>query len=267
MASESKKQAVLQLLRDYRAFHSPRGGAAPLDETGVVDASYGPGGITFTGSGFEPEDRRRLEESYRALNAALRLLRRDHMDLWVSLVEPYLADPADPGAPEEWRRRLAELDEKNAAIRKRNDLVRRGKRPGPIETEETALVFTRLQLERHDQAIEKLSRYLEDVDLHYVGAKIMSESEEAAHDRRNANVFAHVQRLRVAGLSERAAIAEAARNFKLSPGEVETIVEFRKDVKLASCIEEGCGGEVYQQNMCQKHYQRAYRARKKDKVS
>jgi hypothetical protein len=56
MASESKKREVLQLLRDYRAWHTPHGGAMPLDETGVADASYGPAGLIEAGQGAAGED-------------------------------------------------------------------------------------------------------------------------------------------------------------------------------------------------------------------
>lgn len=268
LSLEAKKREVLQLLRDYRAFYSAGGGAMAPEDTHMTSAAYGPAGMVFTGRDFEPPDRRLLSKSYEKLNAALRLLRRDHMELWVSLVEPYLADPADPSLVDHWRQSVACLDAENALIRKKNDAARKAaKRKGESlptpQSEKRGLVWTRLQVERHDAAIEKLAEYLRGVDLYHVPPKLMSEREEATVERQNAEIHAVYQRLRVSGLRETAAIEQTAQNFRVLPATVERIIEFRAHLKLASCMEEGCGGEVYQQNLCVKHYTREYRARKR----
>lgn len=49
ISSEAKQREVLQLLKDYRAYHSAYGGAMPLDETHAMDAAYGPAGIVNRG--------------------------------------------------------------------------------------------------------------------------------------------------------------------------------------------------------------------------
>lgn len=244
----------------------------PLEDTPVRSASYGPAGMTFAGQEFESGDRRRLAESYWKLNAALRILRRDHSELWVPLVEPYLADPADPSLVDHWRSQVERQDAENALIRRRNDAARKAakKKGEPLpaaKSKKIGLVWTRRQLERHDAAVQKLAEYLRDVDLYYVAPKLMSEQEEAAVERQNAEIHAVYQRLRVSGLRETAAIEQTAESFRVLPATVERIIEFRADLKLASCAEEDCGGEVYQQNLCLKHYHKAYRARKKEKAS
>lgn len=251
---ESKKERqVLQLLRDYRSWYTPFGGAAPLDESAnMTEASYGPAGIILAGMAFAPIDRQRLRYSFRKLNVALGLLQRDHMALWVSLVEPYLKDEADPGVVAYWRERLARLDAENQRRK-------RAKKPPKV-----ALVTMRMMLERHDKATSKLVEYLRDVDLHHVPARVMSEHEEAKTERQNAEVYAVFQRLRVSGLTQKAATEQTAENFGVSTSMVERVVEFRSDVRLATCTENGCDKVAYQQNMCQKHYQRAWRARSKN---
>lgn len=264
---ESKQRDVLRLLKDYRAFHSSGGGAMPLEDTHVSSASYGPAGLTRAGRDFEPKDRRRLAGSYRKLNAALRLLRRDHFELWVPLVEPYLSDPADPSLVDHWRGQVERLDAENARIRKRNTAARKrakrkGSQPPTLETEKTGLVWTCLQVERHDAAVERLAEYLRDVNLHAVAPKLMSEREEAAVERQNAEIHAVYQRLRVSGLGVTSAIQQTAENFRVLPATVERIIEFRSDLKLASCAEPDCGRAVFSQNLCEKHYRRQHRAKK-----
>jgi hypothetical protein len=88
MASESKKREVQQLLKDYRAWHTRHGGAMPLDETGVADASYGPAGLIEAGQGFAKKHRTRLAKTYRDLDHALKLLKSADYDLWIALHHP-----------------------------------------------------------------------------------------------------------------------------------------------------------------------------------
>jgi hypothetical protein len=241
------------LLKDYRPFKSAFGGAMPLDETGVRDASYGPAGIVLTGVQFEKRDVELLAESYDTLDRALRELMRHDFQLWASLIEPYLSDIADNSVVEDWREKLEALDKENAARRK-------AKKP-----ERVALVYPRLQLMRHEKAVEWLTDHLKGEDLHVVFPKLMSERERAAGDAANAQIYAYYQRVRVAGRTHRGAISQTAVKFEMPEDAIERVVEFRSDVKLASCAETGCKGKVFQQNMCVKHYNRDYRARKKMK--
>ncbi len=257
MASESD---ILQLLKDYRSFHAAYGGAMPLDETYVSQATYGPGGLITTGVGFEKRDIEPLRKSYRTLNAALRILRREHFQEWGALIEPYLSDVADHSVVADWRTKIADLDAENAQIRRKNEeRVKKGRPPRP---EKVRLVYTRLQLGRHDRALGRLARYLKNANLHVVNPKLMSTSEKEAGQAANAQLYAYYQQIRVSGRTHRGAVSATAWKLGISEDEVERIIEFRADVKLATCAEVECERTVFQQNLCQKHYQREWRTRK-----
>lgn len=260
MSTESKRREILQLLCDWRAFETAFGGARSLDETHISEAAYGPAGLILSGAQFEKKDVPGLKKSYEKLNAALRLLRREHFPEWVALIEPYLSDVADHSIVADWREKIATLDKENEAVRKLNK--ERAKKGRPEKPEKVRHVFIRLQLERHDRAIKLLSDYLRNVDLYAVYPKLMSTREEAAGTAANAQVYAYYQRVRVSGRTHPGAISATAWKFTISADEVERIVEFRADVKLASCAEPDCDRMVYQQNLCQRHYQREWRSRK-----
>ncbi len=263
----------------------------PLDETGVRDASYGPAGLITTGAGFKEGDIEDLRDSYRKLNAAIRRLRREHkprwveewrpfrhkdaprilrrdrFPLWAVLIGPYLGDPADPSIVDDWREKVRALDKENTEIRKSNEkreaLLRKGKKAHPYQYPKVRYVFARRQLERHDRAIKALAEDLKDEKLHVVYPKLMSEREKAAGEAHNAQVYAYWQRMRVAGGTEKQATRDTALEFKISEPEVERVVEFRSENKLASCAEPECGQAVFSQNLCERHYRREYRARKR----
>ncbi len=232
----------------------------PLDETGVADASYGPAGLVREGAEYAQRDREALRRSIRLLRAALVLLRREDRRAWEALVNPYLGDPGDPSMVDDWRRKVAELDAENAAIRAENE--RRRKKGRPERPERVRHVTARTQLERHDRAVRKLAGYLAGKRLNPVWPKLMSERERAAGEAANAQLYAYYQRVRVAGRTHRGAVAQTAVKFEVPEDAVERVVEFRSEVKLATCAEEGCGREVFQQNLCVRHYNREYRARK-----
>lgn len=241
------------MLKDYRAFHSAFGGAIPLDETGVRDASYGPAGLITTGAGFEKNDVPGLTKSYKKLDQALKILQEMDFLAWAALQEPYFSDTADSSVVNRWRKTLDELDKENERRRKAT----------PRRPEKVAHVYMRLQLDRHERAVKTLARYLKGVDLHVVYPKLLSERERAAGEAHNAQVYAYYQRARVAGRTHRGAISQTAVKFGISEDEAERIVEFRTENKLASCAEPDCGKPVFQQNLCTRHYTRDYRARKR----
>ncbi len=212
--------------------------------------------MILTGAEFKRRDVEPLKRSYRILNVALRLLRREHFQLWGSLIEPYFSDPADSGVVEEWRRRIDALDAENARRAKRKKRRR------------VALVFTRLQLERHDRAIWWLARCLKDVDLHVVNPHLMSASEEAAGEAANAQIFAYFEQVRVAGRTKAGAASATAWKFSISEDEVWRVIEFRSENRLSRCQEPGCDRPPERGLMCMKHYVRERRAlERKGKVS
>lgn len=251
----SKQDEVLGLLIDYAAFRAAFGGALPLDESHLHTASYGPAGYIETGTEFQEEGNvRLLLKSYGLLNVALRLLRRDHLELWGALVEAYLGDPGDPGIIGHWRRQVAALDEENREIRRHNTLVKKGKKPGHFKHEKVGFVIPRMLLERHDEAIEKLSDYLRDVDLYYVPVSRLSEAEAKADEHREAQMYASYQRYRTARNRHEHAVEMTAAEFGTSTDVVETVIEFRRNVKADECLEAGCDRAPFSQNLCTKHY-------------
>jgi len=183
--------------------------------------SYGPAGMIRAGMAFEARDRRLLAESYKKLNLALRVLRKEDFGAWMALIEPYLGDPADPSLPGIWRENIARLDRENAARKKQ------GKAP------KTALVWTRMRLERHDRAIRKLAGYLQDHDLYVVWPKRMSSREEKQVERMNDEFYALYLRLRDEGMKNRQAIRTAAEMTSYSEPRGYKIVELRNGSSAA----------------------------------
>ena len=252
------------MLKDYRAFRTNFGGARPLDEQHVSGAAYGPAGMVLAGAGFKRSDVGMLTKSYRKLNAALHVLRREHFQEWGALIEPYLSDVADHSVIEDWRQKLQALDEENAGVRQEN--VKRAEKGRSEKPEKVALVIPRLQLERHDRAIRRLAGYLKGEKLHVVNPKLMSTREVEAGEAANAQIYAYFQQVRVSGRTERGAVSAAAWKFGVSEDEIERVIEFRSENKLASCVMVECGRKVFSQNLCQRHYQAEWRTKTK-KVS
>lgn len=220
---------VEQLLKDYRSWHTGFGAARALEDTGVVDAAYGPAGYIWAGAEFAEGDRRLLAESFDYLEHALTLLKIERNHLWLLLLGPYIGDPGDPSIVDQWRRQG------------RDNLV-----------------------EYHDQAIRELAHYLRHKELHPVYPKLMSESEEARIEHQNAEVYAVFQRLRVAGASVEEAKRQTADVLpNVTIGAVERIVEHRSEAKPDRCAWGACERAPFSQNLCMKHYQQARRERQK----
>lgn len=182
MPNEAKKREVLQLLRDYRPWHTPHGGAMPLDETGVIDAAYGPAGLIQAGQAFESKHRKLLRETYRDLDHALNILKAADHDLWISLHRPYLSDIGDSSIVAEWRKKAERGN---------------GEAQGAVEL--------------HDLAIRVLAILLYNVDLFVVFPKRMTSREEKRVERRNDELFALYKTFRYGdGMSRSKAIEKAA---------------------------------------------------------
>jgi hypothetical protein len=95
-SDETKHREVLQLLKDYRTFHTAFGGAMPLDETHVVDAAYGPAGMVASGAAFEERDVPGLRRSYEKLGARPHDAQTSRLS---GLDEPGDAAPGGSGRP------------------------------------------------------------------------------------------------------------------------------------------------------------------------
>jgi hypothetical protein len=264
--TEPKKAEVLGLLRDRAVFEAAFGGALPLSDQHLRAAEYGPGGFIERGEELRSEGNiKLLAKSYELLNVALRLLQREDIGLWESLVEAYLGDPADPGIITHWRKQVVELDAENTEIRSHNRLVRTGKKPGPLKHEKVGYVVPRMLLERHDQAIERLAQMLANVDLYYIPASQMSEQEASAGEHTERQMYAAYQRYRNAGNRSEQAVEHTAREFGVPTDRVETVIEFRRNTSEDECMEPGCDRAPFSQMMCMKHYQRRRRAQYKTK--
>ncbi len=237
-----------------------------MDDTHMAEASYGPAGLIFAGTEFEREDRRLLLESFAALWRSLARMQREprvgkHANgevitgsaAYSALIEPYLSDPADSSMVGNMREKVRQLDRENELRAKKK----------PPEPPRVALVASRRQLERHDAAVRWLAKDLEDVKLHAVFPRLMSEREEGEMQDRNAEIFARFQRLRASGVKRIAAIDQTARDWDISSGAVERIIEFRSEDKPDECSWEGCGRAPFSQNLCQAHYMQKRRAGQK----
>lgn len=252
MDLEAKIRDVIELLSQYRSYYSPFGGALAPEDSHIRTAEYGPAGLIFAGSEFDSHDRRRIVESLEDVHCALVLLRSERgviaqhsngdpitgVSAWASLIEPYLADPADPSVVEDWRLK-----------------AQRG------------YVGARRFIERHDAAIAQLAFYLGEVDLYVVYARRMSEREETEVENENAAIYAVVKRLVRGGLRLRAAMEQAAEDFRVDVGAVERIYEFRHTLKKPKCADEKCDRPPVAQNLCMRHYQQVRRALERHKAS
>lgn len=178
--SEAKRREVLQLLKDYRTFHTAFEDAIPLDEAHVVDVAYGPAGMVFAGQEHTKARREALAESYGKLELALRALKGRDFRAWMALVTPYLGDPVDLSVVADWKRKAPRLES------------------------------VRLFAERHDRATEALAGYLKDHDLFVLFPKRMTSQEERQIERRQDEFYALYRRLREEGKKKTVSGEEAA---------------------------------------------------------
>lgn len=178
-----------------------------------------------------------------------------------ALIEPYLSDVADSGVIGDWREKVAALDRENAEIRRENE--GRLKRGRPARPPKVRHVWIRTQLERHDRAIARLAGMLRDVELEPVSPRLMSKREEEAGEKANREVVAYFRQVKSPGRSEAGAVASCSLKFGISEDEVGRILEFADEISPDVCEEGGCDEPVEAQGRCRKHYQRAYRKRKK----
>jgi hypothetical protein len=174
MASESKKREVLQLFKEYRTFWTPFGGAMPLDETGVVDATYGPAGYIEAGMNYSKGQRGPLAESYEDLEHAITLAKREYFTHWVILLEAYFGSEPDPDVVRLWRERGSE------------------------------------RIGYHDKFVEAVADNLRHTELYVVWPKRMSTREEKQVEKMNDEFYSIYKRLKSEGHKNRSAIQQAA---------------------------------------------------------
>lgn len=172
------RRKVLRLLQDYRSFHTPYGGAMPVDETGVKDASYGAAGYVETGEAFTDKEREFLTPSYKHLDDALYKLETGspaQRNAYLTLLKPYLGDPGDPSIVDKWN--LYPYD---------------------------------CRKEWHDMAIEELAEMLAGKKINVVWPKRMSTRQEKHVDRMNDDAWRIYKQLRAEGKGKTRSVADAA---------------------------------------------------------
>src|SRR5215203_2599221 len=143
MTNQPTKRDVLQLLWEYQAWKAAFGGARPWDEQHVAQASYGPGGYVFEGAAYYEytwDQRKRLAESYKALDKALNLLENDGplgYTAWGVLHNAYLRDGADPSVVDRWREWAREWEATRQRLEREDEkafIEWMGRRPEPETT-------------------------------------------------------------------------------------------------------------------------------------
>lgn len=222
-----QEQDVLNLLKDYQAWHAAFGGAGEINLQAM--GQFGPAGMIRKGAGFVganlTRDRwRALARSYQHLEEALEWLKRDHFAFWMVLKKPYTGDPGDPSIVERWRK-----SENNNSIK------------------------------WHDMAIALLCQYLKNTELFSVGTSHMSEEENRAVEDQYSEWVAVFGRLRTKGFNEDQAVAQLAEDFDVSEEDIRRVLEFRHQIERARCHHEGCTRTIFAQLYCQMHYRRKRR--------
>ncbi len=230
MPGEAKRREVVQLLRDYRSWWTPYGGAAPTDGTMNLEeqGSYGPAGLIQAGQAFEKKGRRLYAESYGALERALERLKAEHFESWLVLLAPYLGDPGDPALVTRWREKHRAWEAEREGIRKerrsweeRRDKIRKKgtartqewgeENPEPERVGEWEKGHPEPQLiHRHDEAVGRLAEYLATTDLYVVFPRRMTSREETEVQRRNDEFFALYQKFRDEKMGKTKAVETAA---------------------------------------------------------
>lgn len=168
LSTESKRREVLQLLKEWRSFHSPYGGAFALEDATLKDASYGPAACIETGAAYPKGQRAGLRKSYRLLDAAIELEKRtaEGMAAWLLLLGPYFGDPGDP------------------------DIVRRWREVGDE------------RIGWHDWFVDRLAGRLAHKDLYVVWPARMSTRQEKQIEKRHNEFYEEYQQIKAEKLKE-----------------------------------------------------------------
>lgn len=191
----AREREVLQLLKDYRAFHTAFGGAIPPEDSYITSASYHSPAYIEAGQ-YWPEDVRGLAvDTYSLLEHALTMLYNSGAvgrQCYLLFLGPYLGDPADPSIVEEWRKFRPNL------------------------------------AHYHDLGIEMLAGYLLGKDLFVIFPSRMTSRQEHEIERRNAELFGVYRGLRAEGRRKTEAVETAAQMCGYSTSRAWAIVRIRE---------------------------------------
>jgi hypothetical protein len=162
------RREIQQLLKDYRAFHSPHGGAFATEDSHLRTAAYGPAGLIESGMEYSPQVRAALEKSYTKLGYAVTLLNRrpDMMFAYLLLRPVYFGDPADPSIAALWRE------------------------------------ASDYRTTHHDAYVEGLWDLLKDHEMFVVWPQRMPRSEERLVEKRNDEFYAEYVQVKTEKLNE-----------------------------------------------------------------
>lgn len=177
LSTTAKQRQVLQLLKDYRAWHTAYGGGLTPEDSHMRGAAYGPASLVEAGAYWPRKWRAAAATTYGKLEHALTMLKNGGVSdrlAYLTLLTPYLSDPADPSIVNEWRK----------------------DRPGLVEW--------------HDLAIKRLAGFLAGHDLFVIWPARMTSNEAKRIEQRNDELFALYQRLRNEGTRKTEAVKSAA---------------------------------------------------------
>lgn len=186
---EGRKREVIQLLKDYGAWHAAYGAAGELNFESR--GQYGPAGMIFKGMVFNSRERAWLEESFDLLDKALIVLKHEHFEAWLLLKRPFTGDPGDPSIIDVWR-------EKNPGL-----------------------------MEWYHFAITKLAEYLRFQDLYVAWPKRINSRRPANVKESNDEFYRAYQQLKKDGETNRRAIQIAGEWCKIGEARGYEIVKVR----------------------------------------
>lgn len=176
--SLTRERQVLQLLKDYRAWHTAYGGSLSAEDSHIRTAAYGPAALIETGAYWTRKERPRMEVSYWKLEHAITLMREsdDAIDrlCWLVLLNVYLGDSADPGVVGHWRKVKPEL------------------------------------ANWHDEAVKRLTKPLLSHDLYVVWPQRMTSRQAKLVEQANDEMYNLYKTLRGEGTPKSEAVEQAA---------------------------------------------------------
>jgi hypothetical protein len=156
VSTTAKERQVLQLLKDYRSWHTAFGGSLTPEDSHMRSAAYGPAALIEQGAYWPKRWRAAARTTYEKLEHALTLLQHDGtlgMSCWLVLHSYYLGADADPSEVE----RLGKL------------------RPNLIKWRDLAVKKTAEKLAGHDLFVIMPSRMTSNM------AKQIEQRNDEAH--------------------------------------------------------------------------------------
>jgi hypothetical protein len=194
VSTTAKERQVLQLLKDYRSWHTAFGGSLTPEDSHMRSAAYGPAALIEQGAYWPKRWRAAARTTYEKLEHALTLLQHDGtlgMSCWLVLHSFYLGADADPSEVER-------LEKTRPNLKKWRDL-----------------------------AVKKVAGYLAGHDLFVIMPSRMTSNAAKQIDLRNDEAWALYQQLRSEGRRKTEAVKTTAILCGYSERRIWEIVKTR----------------------------------------